>query len=908
MKKRYYRILRKSIFTIKNKVKFDLLTRDQSIRMKLVALNIFLFFSSTCLFYCNYVHGQNHSSIDTLIKENERVCIAYLNELFINDAPYYADSFVTIRDAELEQFQKGNVATKIYYKLPFAIDSTLNSIIEIIKSTPINLNTYQETLPIIDRLLKNQSDAHKYFIQYMLVKHFCYSKDTNVCWIAIDTFQSQQLLIAKDTNTMELYGREQSDYFLTVGLLAANLRLSESLLNYLDAAAILQDIKDDNLNDQLFDIETNIAELYSQYPLPMYIAKAYQHSLKALTYISKSTNALKKMLGQVRSETLEISVINLQNGKIDEGQSLEAGRIQNVFHPNDSEYIEALQQNNENAFFIKSKKLYEIALGARCITDSFLDTKSLAETYEIYLLIGRYFDAKRESREMLNAAIAYYNVALIGVLADKVDIDNVFSVLARLINLYALVGNKSEALKCTKYLNNIANLTENRVENKFATLSKAEALFILGDTSSADSILCLVNDGFPLLSELEYSKLQLNYLPVVMGRINMYNPDSAKMLWGVYREVENGQLEAEKEYNNIEEHFYKDENWKKEYRREQLIAQRDSLISEKEMYLLQITSSIDRFRDVIADRNNDITLRDKSISEKNKELIKSSQKLQNLQNQIAKATDDVSNLQYDVDYLKKEKLDVIARYQKELVIFGVFVLLLAIITYFGIKKIIEAIKKANAEKVIRTSKHLNQKTKNNVHNVSGVFNGFLGIVKTDIPRAVIYASKSAKYFKEVYRTWDWEDKQWTLKHELDLVDQLLYVENYNDRNIKIIHDIGEDISIHDTLFLSELLATLMQNSIKHGFTSDEKNWVFLIKARKNENVLLFEIIDNGIAKSADLYISDKEEHALNTVQQRVEIIAKHNNNTKRLKPYFTIETIPEQETKIKFILPYETIS
>jgi len=216
--------------------------------------------------------------------------------------------------------------------------------------------------------------------------------------------------------------------------------------------------------------------------------------------------------------------------------------------------------------------------------------------------------------------------------------------------------------------------------------------------------------------------------------------------------------------------------------------------------------------------------------------------------------------------------------------------------------------KAKDDKIKNTRVELNTLAKGKLHNIKNRYGQFLTLIdQKDYSRAGVYADISAKYLAYALDNINWEIKKWTIAQELELLDRFYAAQVILDPNIKIIKDF-DDIDISHTLFISEVFTTLLDNSIIHGFKKKKSSdlCIFTIKIRRDQDLLYFEITDNGdTIKGLESYlIADNPNKGVNLLKRRVE------NELKAFKKGRVQSTFfagPNGNTGsiIKFAFPYE---
>ena len=202
----------------------------------------------------------------------------------------------------------------------------------------------------------------------------------------------------------------------------------------------------------------------------------------------------------------------------------------------------------------------------------------------------------------------------------------------------------------------------------------------------------------------------------------------------------------------------------------------------------------------------------------------------------------------------------------------------------------------------------NVKRKNQVHSFQNSFTKFLYFIRIkDIETANDYATKSAKYYRSILNIKDYDESKWSLSNELILLENFFELENIPRKDIELKFNFNT-INIANTKFVHGIFSTLLHNSMKHGFKDSFGKNIFKIEAYKNEDVLYFEISDNGQPSNYNDYLPDDgEENGLKLIKKQIEAIVDNKITINKDVVPFSITPIPGKGTIVKFIFPYEEI-
>lgn len=152
-----------------------------------------------------------------------------------------------------------------------------------------------------------------------------------------------------------------------------------------------------------------------------------------------------------------------------------------------------------------------------------------------------------------------------------------------------------------------------------------------------------------------------------------------------------------------------------------------------------------------------------------------------------------------------------------------------------------------------------------------------------------------------------------------LDEEFLFLKNYLElQKLRFNNKLHYEIKIDEQLDMEQVLVTPMlaqpfvENAIEHGIFYKEGEGLLTIKISLNENVLIYEIEDDGIGLEAavkmkkDIKIQHKS-HAIEITKERLEAI--NSGNNKNIEIVITDKNKLENKTTgvyVKFITPYIT--
>lgn len=188
-----------------------------------------------------------------------------------------------------------------------------------------------------------------------------------------------------------------------------------------------------------------------------------------------------------------------------------------------------------------------------------------------------------------------------------------------------------------------------------------------------------------------------------------------------------------------------------------------------------------------------------------------------------------------------------------------------------------------------------------LHNNRNNYTAFIGLIDSNKWGDVReYAEKSAYFYTGMLN--NWRESAWTIQRELDLLKKYYDAEKVLNKKVEIIENIV-NIDKDMTLFLPEILTTLLHNSMKHAFTNKDGLCKFYIEMKRRKKLLYVVIGDNGNATVDKNYL-EKEDSGLNILKDRIEVKLLLKRMKSELKDCFEIET-SRYGTTIRFKIPYE---
>lgn len=164
-----------------------------------------------------------------------------------------------------------------------------------------------------------------------------------------------------------------------------------------------------------------------------------------------------------------------------------------------------------------------------------------------------------------------------------------------------------------------------------------------------------------------------------------------------------------------------------------------------------------------------------------------------------------------------------------------------------------------------------------------------------------YIDKSSIYFKALLNGWKKED--WTIADELGLLQKFYESEIVVKRKVAILTDFA-GVPVGKVKFMQEVFTTLLDNSMSYAFPKVAHECVFTIRIQKTENILHFEVGDNGQGADLEKYRSDDTNDGLNILNERIVNAFELAGYRRSRIPDIVISASRENGTVIKFDYPY----
>lgn len=164
-----------------------------------------------------------------------------------------------------------------------------------------------------------------------------------------------------------------------------------------------------------------------------------------------------------------------------------------------------------------------------------------------------------------------------------------------------------------------------------------------------------------------------------------------------------------------------------------------------------------------------------------------------------------------------------------------------------------------------------------IFNALNSINDFIS--KNDADSASHYLTKFAKIMRQILETSS--QNEIPLDEDLKILELYLQIENMRLKN-KFTYSIvvDDDVDVENTLIPPLILQPFIENSIWHGISKKETTGHIQINIKKENNMLVCIVDDNGIGRKLGAHDQKSNKNALGTniTKSRIEIINKKKNS------------------------------
>ena len=231
----------------------------------------------------------------------------------------------------------------------------------------------------------------------------------------------------------------------------------------------------------------------------------------------------------------------------------------------------------------------------------------------------------------------------------------------------------------------------------------------------------------------------------------------------------------------------------------------------------------------------------------------------------------------------------------------IFWLIIIIVVGFALFWITVVIKNRTVKKVraelngIAIGKH---------HNLKGNFTTTnLLLFNKKYDTALNYTQASSDYYNSLIDMEDMSNNKWTLQQEKNILEAFCDKEKIYRDNFNFKFESGK-LEIEKILFIPEVLTTMLDNSIRHGFNPKKKGYYFRVDISKKGKYLYFEVSDNGKFAGIENYFrKETPNKGLNFTKRRIKNELSSKIRFKKCDDFIITEN-KDKGTTIKFKYPY----
>jgi len=174
------------------------------------------------------------------------------------------------------------------------------------------------------------------------------------------------------------------------------------------------------------------------------------------------------------------------------------------------------------------------------------------------------------------------------------------------------------------------------------------------------------------------------------------------------------------------------------------------------------------------------------------------------------------------------------------------------------------------EKLLMTARIEALASQINPHFLFNTLQSISSLIRSKPETARMLIVKLSALLRRLLRS---QDHFVTLREELEAVDDYLDIEQIRfGRQLMVDKEIGADTL--DRVVPSMLLQPLVENSIKHGLADKVDPGRILLKSTRQGDLVVIEVIDNGIGFDPDRITSGAQGHGigLRNVNERLRVI------------------------------------
>lgn len=686
------------------------------------------------------------------------------------------------------------------------------------------------------------------------------------------------------------------------------------LVSYLTASAIYDSL---HLNWELANIELKIGQLFGLFEFEQFKSKSIEFYSKAATHYFQIGDSSDGIICQL----LACEIRAWQDDPEVLFEDVLGYNYEN-FNKNKDYKIPDLSKQKK----VEARELIILTIGS--VIDKFnINELNTDAQYYLWRTIGSYFAKKGEYQ----VARKYYEASLTELTNpdNHVKFDDITLILNYLSWVNSNLNNEKEMRKYNYLEEDLKKNATGPYGRYWTILSRADYLNNLNIMSESIELSRKILDSVKKSNELESIKMQLAHL-AYKTLITSYKKiglnDSVNYFYAKDDAINNEFTNEGNELLKVEAEFNEDQLDNK-------IEKQHTIIHGNLLEIQNYRKKISIFKYLLQqskDSLNHIIYLTEIFKNKNQELITKGDSLSG-ENKLLEAllkikSSSLKDMSKENNQIRKFSITIVSS----------IVMILLVVSLFSHNRIkqrnirIEQGKQEisqrdqiirqnikEAEKVTEANKteisllkhkadYLAAAARAKIHDIRSNLNKVNAIIPRDPNLATNYLSKADNYHRSLLNSFNVE--KWTINSEICMMNEFYQAESLIRQPVifKIDHP---EISKYTTKFMQDVLPALLHNSMKYGFknNSNTRNH-FEILIQRKDDLLLFEIRDNGVGRNPKLFFPpDTTNHAIGILRERIVTILAQKNISIPTEEAFKIMSSKETGTIINFYYPYEQV-
>ncbi|AOW19662.1 tetratricopeptide repeat-containing sensor histidine kinase [Urechidicola croceus] len=468
---------------------------------------------------------------------------------------------------------------------------------------------------------------------------------------------------------------------------------------------------------------------------------------------------------------------------------------------------------------------------------------------------------------------------------------------AQVFNNLALLNNRMEdfqgALKYYEKSLNIYNIIENKQGIAMVTANIATAYDNLGDSNKA---IEMYDKAYELEKEIGNKTGMANALTntgIAYSFLSNYDKtiEYLNKTKPIYKELGNKNNLAIV-YSYLGEAYFKSENTNYLKLSETNILKAIELFEEigNQSFLIESLNTLA----IIEERKGNFNKAFSALSKatKLKDSIFSKEKDEEIANlklkyEVEKKESELNLKHAEVELLAKEEIKRQKMIKNSSIIGGIGLFIVSVLVLFLFKNrqnLISKQKKAEFESKVAETELKALRAQMNPHFIFNSLNSIGDYIENkDNESAHQFITKFAKLMRVTLENSSY--REIPLDEDLEFIDLYLSVEKKRLNN-KFTYEIkvSDDIDQENTLVPPLILQPFIENSIWHGLSGKNDKGHILVEIKKQNNMLICSVDDNGVGRSMTTNINkNKQSLGIQITKKRIEIINKQKHSQGDIK-------------------------